>query len=290
MRRIFISCLLFILACSATQAQLLWRITGKGLKHPSYLFATHHYIPIEYLDSVPGLYKAFNECETVVGEVALSRIDAIDRLQNAASMPNHGRISDLLKNERYAIVDSSLRKVMKLGLKDFAMMNPSLILSLYKMELYKKSTKQTDDTQSDSYFQLIAEQKDKKVMGLETVEQQIDALFGNGTLQRQADILYQNVVLKNEVLDKISKSVKLYKAGKINEVYYLSKGFGLASDYSEAEFSKLVDERNEKWMQKLPGYIKNSSCFITVDAIHLPGNTGLIKLLEKAGYHVSAVK
>jgi uncharacterized protein YbaP (TraB family) len=90
-------------------------------------------------------------------------------------MPNHTRINDLLKNERYAIVDSSLRKVMKLGLKDFAMMNPSLILSLYKMELYKKSTKQTDDTQSDSYFQLIAEQKDKKVMGLETVEQQIDA-------------------------------------------------------------------------------------------------------------------
>lgn len=282
-----------ILLCSSfigTNAQLLWKISGNGLKHPSYLFATHHYIPIDFLDSIPGLYKAFNDCEAVVGEVALNRIDAVDRLQNAASMPNHTRMTDLLKNERYAIVDSSLHAVMKLGLKDFAMMNPSLILSLYKMELYKKSTKQTDDTQSDSYFQLIAEQKDKKVLGLESIEQQIEILFGNGTLQRQADMLYQNVIHKKELIKSISLSEQLYKRGKIGELYFQMKGLGLATDFNEEEFNKIVDLRNQKWVEKLPAYMKTSACFITVDAVHLPGNSGLIKLLEKAGYHVSAVK
>jgi uncharacterized protein YbaP (TraB family) len=43
-------------------------------------------------------------------------------------------------------------------------------------------------------------------------------------------------------------------------------------------------------MTKLPDMMKDSSCFITVDAIHLGGKNGLIKQLEKRGYKVKAVE
>ncbi|HEY6915362.1 MAG TPA: TraB/GumN family protein [Paludibacter sp.] len=287
------SILLFLLSItcySATQAQLLWKVSGNGLKHPSYLFGTHHLIPIQFLDSVPGLYKAFNACDAVVGEIALNSIDATSRLEMAASMPNHTKMTDLLKGEKYSTVDNELRAVLKLGLKDLSMMNPTLILSMYEMELYKKTTGITDDTQSDSYFQLVAAEKNKKVVGLETVEQQINILFGNGSLERQADILYETIQHKDSALTDMIQLDKLYRAGKLNDLVELSKGKGRKADFTDEEYTKLVDNRNADWMKKLPKLFNNSSCFVAVGTLHLGGKNGLIKQLEKAGYHVKAVE
>jgi uncharacterized protein len=288
-KKIAILCLLAY-TLPGLQAQLLWKVSGNGLKHPSYLFGTHHLTPIQFLDSVPGLYKAFNECNVVVGEIAMNNIDATSRLQLAASMPKHTKMTDLLKGEKYKLVDAELKSVLKMGLKELSMMNPTLILSLYEIELYKKKTGLTDDTQSDSYFQLVANEKDKKVIGLETIEQQINVLFGNGSLERQADILAETVLNKELTMRDIVTMNRLYKAGKLNELMELSKGDGKPSDPTEAEYKKLVEDRNAEWMKKLPNLIKDDPCFIAVGALHLAGKNGLIKQMEKAGYHVKAVE
>jgi len=290
MKKIILVILIFTTSFSVTQAQLLWKVSGNGLKHSSYLFGTHHLIPIQFLDSVPGLYRAFNECEVVVGEIALNNIDATSRVEMAASMPNHTKMADLLKGEKYSLVDNELKSVLKLGLKDLSMMNPTLILSLYQIELYKKTTGLTDDKQSDSYFQLVAAEKDKKVVGLETVEQQINILFKNGSLERQADILYETILHKDSTLKDIVQLDRLYKSGKLTELVELSKGKGKLSDLTDNEYAKLVDERNAEWLKKLPKLFSESPCFVAVGALHLGGKNGLIKQMEKAGYHLKAVK
>ena len=280
---------LFVISLSAIQAQLLWKITGKGLKHPSYLFGTHHLIPIQFLDSVPGLFKSFNECETMVGEMVLNNIDVSAKIQQAARLPNHIKMSDLLSNDDYKLVDLELKSVLKFGLKDVSVMNPTLILTLYQMEIYKKMTGLTDDKQSDSYFQLIAEAKDKKVIGLETVDQQIKILFGNSDYNRQALILVQTIRKKKEILYDMLELNKLYKAGKIEELIEFSKGKGNITDMTVEEYTNLVDKRNDDWISKLPTMMNQNSCFIAVGAMHLGGKNGLIKLLEKEGYKVSSI-
>ena len=279
--------LIFLLCISGIQAQLLWKISGKGLKHPSYLFGTHHLIPIQFLDSVPGLFKAFNECETVVGEMVINNIDATAKIQQAAIMPNHRQIKELLNENEYKLVDKELKSVLKFGLKELSIMNPTLILTMYEMEIYKKLTGFTDDNQSDSYFQLVAEEKDMKVVGLETIDQQIAVLFGNGSLERQANVLVETVKKKDTMLKEMIQLNKLYKAGKLDELIALSKGNGNITDMTDDEYANLVDNRNANWLTKLPELMKNNSCFIAVGAMHLGGKNGLIKLLEKKGYKVS---
>lgn len=290
MRKTVLFMLLLSAGCTAIQAQLLWKITGNGLKKTSWLFASYRYVPIQFFDSVPGIYKAFDESEAMVCEVALNRIDSRTRLENAASMPNHMRMSDLLKEERYTAVDTALRSTMKLGLKELNMMNPSLILSLYSMELFKKQTKQTDDNQSDSYFQLVADEKNKKVVGLESIEQTLKVLYGNSSLQRQADILFEKVSHKDLYIEELLKMDKLYKAGRMEELAFLSRGSGQSWDPTATESVLNFEQRHEQWMTKLPELLNNSSCFITISAEHLGGKTGLIKTLEKAGYHMTPVK
>ena len=278
-----------LLGFSSLQAQLLWKVSGKGLKHPSYLFATHNLIPIQFLDSVPGLFKAFNECDLVVAEVVMNNIDATAKIQQAAIMPNQTRINDLLNEDQSKLLDLELKSVMKFGLKDVSILNPSLILSMYEMEIFKKLTGFTDDKQSESYFQLVAAEKGMKIVGLETVQQQIAVLYGIGSLERQADILVETIRQKTIILNEMIQLNKLYKAGKLDNFVELSKGPDNITEMTEEEYAKLVDNRNTDWMSKLPAFFKESSCFVTVGAIHLGGNNGLIKQLQKEGYKEKAV-
>ncbi len=280
------SLLLFVFI---VQAQLLWRISGNGLKAPSYLFGTHHLIPIQFLDSVPGLYKAFNDCDMVVGEMVMNSLDATAKIQRAAIMPDHIKMKDLLNDSDYVLVDNALKSAFKFGLKELSIMNPTMILTMYEMEIFKKTTGYTDDNQSDSYFQLVAAEKGKKVVGLETVDQQIEILFGNGSLQRQTDVLVESIRQKDSILTEIKKVNRLYKEGKINDLLELSNRRGNVIDMTDEEFEKLVDKRNINWINQLPNLMKESSCFVAVGALHLGGKNGLIKLLEKEGYKVKAI-
>ncbi len=287
MKKTILLLVTLITTFSFSQAQLLWKISGNGLKHPSYLFGTHHLITIQFLDSVPGLFKAFNECETVVGEMVLNNIDVSAKIQQAAIMPNHKKMSDLLTTEDYKLVDNELKATLKFGLKEVSIMNPSLILTMYEMEKYKKLTGFSDDKQSDSYFQLVAVEKDKKVLGLETIDQQIAILFGNGSLERQAKVLVESIRKKDSLLKEMIQLNRLYKAGKLNDLLLLSKGKGEITDMIDEEFKKMADDRNADWITKLPKIMHESSCFIAVGALHLPGQNGLLKLLEKEGYKVT---
>jgi len=278
------------LCLTSIQAQLLWKVTGKGLKHPSYLFGTHRLISIQFLDSVPGLFKAFNDCDKVVSEMVFNNIDATAKIQQAAIMPDNIEITDLLNEEQIKILNNELKSVLRLSLKNVSTMNPSLVQTMYEMEIYKKLTGLIDDKQSDSYFQLIAEEKDKSVIGLETIDQQIAVLFGNGTLERQADLLVETIQHKDIILKKIMQLNKLYKAGLIDELAEFSKGKDQITDMTEQEYTKLVENRNNEWMIKLPAYFKESSSFVAVDAIHLGGKNGLVKKLQHAGFKVKAVE
>lgn len=287
MKKTILLLVTLITTFSFSQAQLLWKISGNGLKHPSYLFGTHHLITIQFLDSVPGLFKAFNECETVVGEMVLNNIDVSAKIQQAAIMPNHKKMSDLLTTEDYKLVDNELKATLKFGLKEVSIMNPRLILTMYEMEKYKKLTGFSDDKQSDSYFQLVAVEKDKKVLGLETIDQQIAILFGNGSLERQAKVLVESIRKKDSLLKEMIQLNRLYKAGKLNDLLLLSKGKGEITDMTDEEFKKMADDRNADWITKLPKIMHESSCFIAVGALHLPGQNGLLKLLEKEGYKIT---
>lgn len=270
-----------------SQAQLLWKITGKGLSHPSYLFGSQQLIPISFLDSVPGLYKAFNSCDAVIGEMALNNIDATGKIQEAAIMPKGLKINDLLSKEEFSLADNEVKSVLKLGLNDVSIMYPELILNLYKTEIYKKLTGLKDDVLSDSYFQMVAVEKDKKVIGLETIEQQISYLFQSSSPARQAKLLMQAINEKEGTISNMLQLNKLYKEGRITDLFILARKDG---DFTDAEYSIIVDNRTENWAVQLPEFMKQSPCFITVGATHLPGKNGLIKILQNAGYIVKAVE
>ena len=174
-------------------AQLLWKIEGNSLSQPSYLLGTHHLIPVSFLEQVPSVWRAFGETETVIGEIVIYGIEASDKMMRASMLPQGNTMESLLTADDWLLVDAELRATMRIGLRELGLMHPTMINMLYTVELYRKTTEVAEDIQLDTYFQMLAMQLDKKVVGLETIEQQIELLFGNKDLQREADLLVKIV-------------------------------------------------------------------------------------------------
>ena len=74
MRRLFAIIVFVLLAAQSANAQLFWKISGRGIEKPSYILGTHHAVPFTYCDSIPGLMKAFEEVDYVIGERADDQI------------------------------------------------------------------------------------------------------------------------------------------------------------------------------------------------------------------------
>ena len=289
MKKIILYCLFFIFGISTTQGQLLWKITGNGLKNPSYLFGTHHLIPIQFLDSVPGLYPAFNSAKMVVSEVVLNNLDATPAIRKAALLPDTITIRGLLNQAEYEFVNQELTNTLRMSLDNLNKMHPSLISKLYELELYKKYEHFDENTQSDTYFQLVAKKKGKPIAGLETVEQQVKLLFPEN-IKKETQLLVASIRNKEMLIQEMREMNQLYREGNLDALEVLANQSNKQWNVSEEENKKLIDDRNINWVKQLPDLIKNNSCFVAVGALHLPGNKGLIKLLKNEGYKVIPVK
>ena len=289
MKKIFLYCLFFIFGISTTQGQLLWKITGNGLKNPSYLFGTHHLIPIQFLDSVPGLYPAFNSAKMVVSEVVLNNLDATPAIRKAALLPDTITIRGLLNQAEYEFVNQELTNTLRMSLDNLNKMHPSLISKLYELELYKKYEHFDENTQSDTYFQLVAAKKGIPIAGLETVEQQVKLLFPEN-IKKETQLLVASIRNKEMLIQEMREMNRLYREGNLDALEVLANQSNKQWNVSEEENKKLIDDRNINWVKQLPDLIKNNSCFVAVGALHLPGNKGLIKLLKNEGYKVIPVK
>lgn len=52
----------------------------------------------------------------------------------------------------------------------------------------------------------------------------------------------------------------------------------------------ILTDRNKAWAVKIPAIIKDKSTFFAVGAGHLYGEAGLIELLRRQGYKITAIK
>ena len=64
MKRILLALVMTVTTLSAS-AQLLYRISGHGLKSPSYIVGTYHLANVSFVDSIPGMRNAMADCQQV---------------------------------------------------------------------------------------------------------------------------------------------------------------------------------------------------------------------------------
>ena len=289
--------LLFVM--NATQAQnpaektgsLLWRISGNNLAQPSYVFGTHHLFPLSFLETVSGLNEALASTQQVVGELITSDMWAM-----AAEMQTLGMMSPdttwqmLLSPEDYQFIDKQLTQTFGAGLQTFGVFRPLMINLTFTMALYQSMFPEADPNQSmDAWFQLQTIERGLPVLGLETLQDQKDALFGVLSLKQEAEDLVCALRNFEFVVNATIELNRLYEAADLIGLMGMLRSDNPCADRAELEYA-LNNARNARWLKKLPGIMAQTPSFIAVGALHLVGDVGILYGLARLGYTVEAVR
>lgn len=275
----------------STNAQLLWKISGNGIQKPSYIFGTHHVAPATMIDSVKGASEALAGAEKVYGEIDMSVMNdmgAMMKMQQATMAPADSTLSKVFSADELKKIDAMLTEAgTPVTTTMLEPVKPATLSNLIALGLAKKAFPDFDPMQQlDATIQVTAAQKGKPVGGLETLDSQIELLYGTPISFQAADI--------RKSIDDIESCVEstrlmseAYLAHDINKLYDIFTD--PKNGMTEPEAERMIYKRNNAWVDILTGLLPTASIFIAVGAGHLPGEKGLINLLRKAGYNVEPI-
>ena len=289
MKRILAIIALLLLAVPAANAQLLWKISGRGIEKPSYILGTHHAVPYTFCDTIPGLMKAFGEVGHVVGEFDMLKMDAMtpqqmQNMQKMMMMPADTTMASLFSDAQRDTLDAYLKNTLGANLQMLSSMKPMTIMVTVQQKMLMELIPDIASlTGIDKYMQTLAAEKGKQVGGLETMEYQLGLLYGS-SLQDQADALLDMVRRSNskELLQELTAA---YKTQNLDTLWKIFQ-----DQMTQLEYDALVKTRNLNWLEEMKHLLTTQSALYVVGAGHLPGDAGMINLLRDAGYKVRPVK
>jgi uncharacterized protein YbaP (TraB family) len=282
-----VTIIVFFITFSA-DAQLFWKVSGNGLAKPSYLFGTHHLIEKEKIPGFDKVLAVIPQTDAVVGEMDLSNMMGLQIKMLKECMMKDTTMHDLLNNEDYQLVDAQLKEVVGKGLDKLGKLKPIMLSTLFEAMLYMKQNNLKKEPEAvDLVFQKQGKKARKKIIGLETVEQQMDILFNSMTLKHQAECLVQVVKNKDKSMIEIQQLNESYLKGDLKALSQLS----VNEEQMTPEDKKiLIDNRNNNWIGQLKTLMPKQSCFVAVGCMHLADEVGLIQQLKNAGYTVEPVE
>jgi len=287
-RKILMTVLVTLCFIVSAQAQLLWKVSGNGLTKPSYLFGTHHLIEKDQIKDFDKMLDLAGNSDVVVGEMIIDNSLGAQLKMVKYAMMKDTTMKELISETDYALVDTEYKQTMNMGLNKLGKMKPMLLSTMYSLMLYMKMNNLKKQPEAvDLLFQKKAKKNKKKVIGLETLEQQMDLLLNSIPLKRQAEIMVEGVKGKVKDIELLKEMNEAYLAGNLTQ---LEKINNEDEDMTNDEKKILIDNRNNDWMKQIPSLLSKQSCYVAVGCIHLVGETGLIAQLKKAGYTVEGIE
>ena len=289
MKRVLVIIAFVLIAAQSANAQLLWKISGRGIEKPSYILGTHHAIPFTYCDSIPGLMKAFEEVDFVIGEFEMVKMGEmspvqLQNMQKMMMMPSDTTLLSLFSKEEKELLDAYLKETVGAELQMFSAMKPMTIMVTVQNKILMDIIPDIASmTGMDKYMQTLAVSKGKKVGGLETIDYQMNLLYGS-SLEEQADALLEMARTSNSK-ELLAKLTAVYKSQDLDALWNVFK-----EQMTTYEYDSFVTVRNWNWEKQIVELLPVQSSLFVVGSGHLPGEKGMIKLLKKAGYKVKPVK
>lgn len=276
----------------ASQAQLLWKVSGNGLGRPSYIMGTHHFAAASMIDNIPGMDQAFQGCDVVVGEIdkeVLMSQESQMEMAQAMIAPQDSTLDRLFTAEDYAIVENVFNKYcgnMGVKLSQMNALKPSAIsMQMQAMQAVKYFPNFNENELIDMAVQTRANEMGRPSLGLETVQEQISLLF-NTPLTEQAEDLLDACKKDNLFAVQTSALIEAYMAQDLDKIAAVMTNPELGG----GDLEDLLYNRNRVWVEKLVKMMPERAALVCVGAGHLPGEKGLLQLLRDRGYTVEPMQ
>ncbi|MBL4850562.1 MAG: TraB/GumN family protein [Planctomycetes bacterium] len=272
---------------------LLWKVSGKGLKTPSYLFGTIH-LPDKRVLALPkAVDKAIDASDALFCELALEK-DLQVKMTPHLMLGGGKTLVDVLGQD---LVDRAAKLLAAKGLpiQPFLQLKPWVLMSQLTMLLEYFQESMTQQPALDSVLYNRAKAAGKEVGGLEKVEDQL-AVFDSLSAKAQKKMVAEGL----DGFEKAAKEgtrtteplVRAYLSGDLGEMMKQSKE-EIGDDKEMIAFMKLLlDDRNVTMTAAIAKHLKGApskTFFFAVGSAHYPGKLGIVALLKAKGFTVERV-
>lgn len=263
-----------------TSSSLLWKISGKGLKEPSYIFGTFHMMCKSDFSITPILEETVRSTQQFYGE-----LDMDDPTLQVTLMSNmrlkETSLQRLLGDEQFKIVSDSFHNITGMSLQMFNQFSPFMSLSLLTISSFTCQ----DRIQPETEFVNIAKKNALPILGLETVQDQVNAI-NSQPLDSQVVSLKKTILNYDSVKQVMNKMIAVYKENNIDRLYQFLQDNSDGNDNFERD---MLVTRNVKWIPVIEKAIQEKPSFFAVGAGHLGGKQGVLNLLKEQGYTLTPV-
>lgn len=271
-----------------TNAQVLYRISGNAVAAPSYILATNRMVDMTFLDTIPNVFKCFADCNKVLTEFAMQDYEAIAALRQAALLPDSVKLQNFYTDEQYQEIYEGLRINLGMGLDKLGRMKPSYLAEMYRNELMKRWLDYDEERSMETFFEKVALQSNIPVYGLDDVGETMYMLFDREPFHWQCEELLKVVEYPEKEVRFERSILEMYRYGRLADMAYFVKAPDNQTSISFSDY-KVYSQRNKQWVKRLTPYLKEGRAFITLNAIYLGGDDGLLAQLKAAGFRVKAV-
>ncbi|RDI05336.1 TraB/GumN family protein [Flavobacterium sp. AG291] len=258
---------------------MLWKIEGKGIEKPSYLFGTIHVLCEEDFQIKEKVSIAFNSTSNLVLEVNSTDPKEMEAMQKM--MRSEITLSSRLNEAERKEANQILTSQMGITLEQADHVSPSGLMSIAIANAMKCPPAKMKFFEGE--LVAMAQTQHKTIGGLETIDSQIVVMEKSYTL---SEILNQ-IKIKADYAQIMDNLVRFHKEENLPELYRTITDRRFMNTTAE---NLMLNERNKAWVKKIPAIAKKESTFFAVGAGHLYGKNGVIELLKQQGYKVTPVK
>lgn len=272
-------------------AQVFFKVEGNGLTSPSYIFGTHHLAPSSVVEKF-GASNPFETTSQVVGEIDMTQDPTAlgMAMQPHMMAPADSTLSKVIPPADFAVISEEFKNWAPMPGMEFKMldmMKPMAVTSMVAVSMAAKTIPDFNPAdQLDTWFQTNGKANGKKIVALETPEQQATILFDLTPISFQAEALVELLKDPSKAQKSTQELTEAYFAQDLDKMLQLSE----AEDEHPEFMAALLDKRNADWLTKLPAIFKEGPTFVAVGALHLAGDKGIVEGLRKLGYTVTPVK
>ncbi|MBQ3781723.1 MAG: TraB/GumN family protein [Bacteroidaceae bacterium] len=299
---------LLFMAAITSNAQFIYRVSGNGLKKPSYILGTIHLLPGSLLDSIPAYLKAEARCRQMYVETDVTNKQQIQELRTtglqAMAMPDGKTIFDILSEDQTELLSRTYQEVMHVNLADSASRSLWTIVPKGHIQFF------------ETFFQAMAilQHPQLRMTGtpmdgvcMERAKErgmplgQLDEKPSQDKLDKLHDEWVQDIDAQVDSLVSYLNHIDEHRTSAVKGIEYAAQGIEdwKKGDYDHFDAISLEEvqkqpsvfrERNEKWLPKIQTAMREMPTMFVFGAGHLVGPHGVLQLLRDAGYKIKPVK
>lgn len=261
---------------------LLWRISGHGLRQPSYLFGTMHLNDQRLFTFGDSVYHAIEQSDGLAIEVNPDEMGAYYVNKLFDQVENRKMLQDILKDNDFKKYSAGLAKKFR---KPASEVSASDIVKEKNKWMSDYMEKGEMPTFVDAYLYNIARRQGKWLGGIEDMADQA-GLLENMVDKSDIDYLLAGDSASHETAANqgVNRMIELYTNQDIEGIEALTNGFSTPD-----QKDRMLINRNVKMARRIDSLTSLRTMFLAIGAAHLPGDSGVIYLLRKRGFTVEPV-